>query len=148
MISNEQNGNLRFGTSDSSQEENNIRIIERSVKSACVRLSKLFFFFWRFCLLARAEFGNSLPYPFYFSRVSFTQLWRSNGFPFLSHCKHSTFARTNIAFSFGLFFPARSSRASGFIMFKFHIRSPLVQAHIPNIYRSLGTFLIWRALDI
>jgi hypothetical protein len=140
VISNEQNGNLRFGTSDSSQEENNIRIIERSVKSACVRLSKLFFFFWRFRLLF--QFGNSLPYPFYFSRVSFTQLWRSNGFPFLSHWKHSTFARTNVAFSFGLFFPARSACASRFIMFKFHIRSPLVQAQIPNIYRRLVTFLI------
>src|SRR5512137_1788430 len=64
----------------------------------CARtcLSKLFFFFRRFCLFF--QFGNSLHYPFYSSRVNFTQLWRSNGFPFLSRCKHSTFALTNLAF--------------------------------------------------
>jgi hypothetical protein len=44
VISNEQNGNLRFGTSDSSQEENNIRIIKRNVKSAraCAYLNSSF----------------------------------------------------------------------------------------------------------
>ena len=83
------------------------------------------FFFLRFYFFFK--FGNYLPYPFYFSRVSFTQLWRSIGFPFLSHCNHSTFGSTNLAFSFGLFFPYR------FILFRFHIRSPLVQAGIPNI---------------
>ena len=99
-----------------------------------MRLSRLFFFFRRFCLFF--QFGNQLPCPFYSSRVSFTQFWRSNGFPFFSRRKHSTFARTNIAFSFGLFFPSR------FIMFRFHIRSPLVQAQIPNIYRSLARMLV------
>jgi hypothetical protein len=42
----------------------------------------------------------------------------------LSHCKHSTFERTNLSLSFGLSFPYRS------IMFRFHIRSPLVQVQI------------------
>jgi hypothetical protein len=89
-------------------------------QNLCVHLSRLFFLFRRFCFFF--QFGNQLPYPFYFSRVSFTQLWRSNGFPFLSHCRHSTFTRTNLAFSFEFSFPFR------FIMFRFHIRSPLVQA--------------------
>jgi hypothetical protein len=104
----------------------------RQIARACAYLGSSFSS--GFCLFF--QFGNSLPYPFCLSRVSFTQLWGSNGFPFLSHCKHSTFARTNLAFSFGLFFPFR------FIMFRFHIRSPLVQAEIPNVYRNYVTFLI------
>jgi len=83
-----------------------------------VHLPKLFFFFLRVYFFF--QFGNYLPCPFYFCRVSFKQFWRSSGFPFLSRLKHSTFGSTKLVFSLGLFFPHR------FIMFRVHIRSLLV----------------------
>ena len=83
-----------------------------------MHLPKLFFFFLRVYFFF--QFGNYLPCPFYFCRVSFTQFWRSSGFPFLSRLKHSTFGSTKLVFSLGLFFPHR------FIMFRVHIRSLLV----------------------
>jgi len=107
VISNEQNGNSRFGTS-----------------RACACLGSSFSFSPSAYFINLGISSLAQSNPFYFSRVSFTRLWRSNGFPFLSHCKHSTFARTNLAFSFGLSFPYR------FMMFGFHIRSPLVQVQI------------------
>jgi hypothetical protein len=74
--------------------------------------------------------------PFYFSIVNFSQFWRSKRYPFSLSCyEHSPFQCTNLAFSFGLSFLCR------FMVFRFHIRSPLVQAWIPSIYRSFVTFL-------
>jgi len=107
VISNEQNGNSRFGTS-----------------RACAYLGSSFSFSPSAYFINLGISSLAQSNPFYFSRVSFTRFWRSNGFPFLSHCKHSTFERTDLALSFGLSFPYRS------IMFRFHIRSPLVQVQI------------------
>jgi len=124
VISNEQNGNSRFGTS-----------------RACAYLGSSFSFSPSAYFINLGISSLAQSNPFYFSRVSFTRLWRSNGFPFLSHCKHSTFERTNLALSFGLSFPYRS------IMFRFHTRSPLVQAQITRaLYYRFGktAFMQWR----
>ena len=105
------------------------------IATECLRASKvvrrkkchylLLFFFRHFCFFF--HFGNQLPCPICFSRVSFTQLWRSNGFPFFRRCKHLTFALTKIAFSFGFSCPFRS------IILSFPIQSRLVQSQILNI---------------